>query len=103
MWASDFAGTGLHPPCTPKPILQFEPQQLGAAPQVAGALVKYQDGRESLAFVFDCSSFSASCMLLGHVSLGWMLQGLVPGERQALLSVQLGKALRGVAGVGDLR
>jgi hypothetical protein len=91
MWASDFADAGLHTPCTPKPILQFAPQQPDAAPQVAGVLVKYQDGRESLAFVFDCSDHSTTCMLLGHLSLGWMLQGLVPGERRALLTVQLGE------------
>jgi hypothetical protein len=91
MWASDFADAGLHPACTPTPILQFAPQQPDAAPQVAGALIKYQDGRESLAFVFDCSSYSTTCLLLGHMSLGWMLQGLVPGERRALLTVQLGE------------
>ncbi|KIZ05898.1 hypothetical protein MNEG_2062 [Monoraphidium neglectum] len=80
MWASDFAATGLHPPCQSTPVLM-----VGA--NVAGTLVKFGDGRESLAFMHDCAGWSTTCLVLGHVSLSWILQGLIPGERISLLTV----------------
>jgi hypothetical protein len=84
MWAADFAGTGLHPGCTSTPVLDFD-----GGVYTAGVLVKYADGRESLAFTFDCASWTPTCLLLGHFSLTWMLRDIVPGERQALLSPQV--------------
>ena len=65
----------------------------------AGVLVNYADGRESLAFTFDCASWTPSCLLLGHFSLTWMLRDILPGERQALLSPQV-RALIQRAGFG---
>ncbi|GBF97916.1 hypothetical protein Rsub_10589 [Raphidocelis subcapitata] len=84
MWAADFAGTGLHPGCTSTPVLDFD-----GGVYTAGVLVNYADGRESLAFTFDCASWTPSCLLLGHFSLTWMLRNILPGERQALLSPQM--------------
>ena len=52
-------------------------------------LVKYGDGRESLAFTFDCAGWSGSCLVLGHLSVAWLLRDIIPGERRALLSIQV--------------
>jgi len=39
-------------------------------------LVNYtDDGRESMAFLVDCAAWSNSCMLLGRLSLAWLLEG----------------------------
>jgi hypothetical protein len=84
MWAADFAATGLHPNCISTPVLDFD----GGA-YTGGVLINYGDGRESLAFIFDCASRSPTCLLLGHFSLTWMLRDIVPGERLALLSPQV--------------
>lgn len=58
---------------------------------VGGAVVKYDDGRESMAFMLDCSAWLTSCLVLGHLSVSWMLRDIVPGDRQALLTVQVTK------------
>lgn len=49
----------------------------------------YADGRESLAFMIDCAAWSPSCLVLGHTALSWLLRDIIPGQRQALLSVQV--------------
>ncbi|GBF97931.1 hypothetical protein Rsub_10604 [Raphidocelis subcapitata] len=84
IWAADFADTGLQPNCTSTPVLDFD-----GGVYTGGVLVNYADGRESLAFTFDCASWTPSCLLLGHFSLTWMLRDILPGERQALLSPQM--------------
>lgn len=81
MWAADFLNDGMHPACNATSILEFENG-------VAGALVKYGDGRESMAFVFDCATWSTACGVISHLSLAWMMQDIIPGERSALLTVQ---------------
>jgi hypothetical protein len=43
-----------------------------------------------MAFVFDCAGWSTSCVLLSHLAVTWMTQGVIAGERRALLSVQVG-------------
>jgi hypothetical protein len=80
--AADFAGDCLNPSCTATPVLDFA----GGA-TAGGALVKYADGRESLAFIFDCAAFSPTCMVLGHLSLSWLLHDIIPGQRDVLLTV----------------
>jgi hypothetical protein len=50
IWANDFAGTGLHPPCNSTPVLVTGPNNQ----YTLGTAVKYEGGaRESLAFFFD--------------------------------------------------
>lgn len=39
---------------------------------VAGVLVEYADGRESLAFFFDCAMWSPSCMSLAGMGAAWL-------------------------------
>ncbi len=90
MWAADFADTGLHPPCTPTPILTTDQG-------VVGATIKYGDGRESMAFVFDCATWSTACAVVSHLAAAWMLQNIVPGERRALLAVQVRWCVRSSA------
>ncbi|KIY97912.1 hypothetical protein MNEG_10048 [Monoraphidium neglectum] len=80
--AADFAGDCLNPSCTATQVLDFA----GGA-TAGGALVKYADGRESLAFIFDCAAFSPTCMVLGHLSLSWLLHDIIPGQRDVLLTV----------------
>lgn len=82
IWANDFATTGIIPPCKATSILE--------TPEgVVGTLVKYGDGRESMAFVFDCATWSTSCALLSHLVAAWMSQNILPGQRRALLTVQM--------------
>ena len=93
IWASDFAATGIQAPCNATAILDFVSTP-GAAPTTSGGvLVKYADGRESLAFLFDCAGWSQSCLVLGHLSLSWMLRDIIPGARQPLLLVQMDDVL----------
>jgi len=70
-------------------VLEFVTDPAAAPVYVGGALVNYADGRESLAFLFDCASWSTSWLVLGHLSLSWVLRDLVPGERRPLLTVQV--------------
>lgn len=43
-------------------------------PEVGAVLINYtDDGRQSMAFVFDCAAWSPSCMLLGRLSVAWLL------------------------------
>jgi hypothetical protein len=86
MWAADFAATGMHPACKATPVLEFAPADGGAATHAAGALVAYADGRESLAFFFECGAWSTSCLVLGHAALSYLVRGLIPGERRALVT-----------------
>jgi hypothetical protein len=80
MWAADFADTGLHPPCTPTPILTTDQG-------VVGATIKYGDGRESMAFAFDAAAWSTSAVAIAHLAVSWALRDLIPGERRPLLTV----------------
>ena len=87
IWAADFAATGLHPPCNSTAILTYGPNDQ----YTVGAAVKYEGGaRESLAFFFDCASWNTGCIALGHLAVTWMLRGIVPGSRMALLTPQVG-------------
>ena len=90
MWAADFAATGIAAPCAATSVLDVAPAAAGGnATDVAGALLRYADGRESLAFMFSCADWSPACLLLGHAALHWLLRGLIPGQRAAILSVQV--------------
>lgn len=119
MWAADFASTGIHPPCTATPILNFLPGMgspagiaaaavgtpypgaAGPGAMVAGGsypaatnhtggvIVSYADGHRAMAFLFDCSHLSTTCMVLGHLGLSWLLRDAIPGVRQALLTVHV--------------
>ncbi|KIZ05734.1 hypothetical protein MNEG_2222 [Monoraphidium neglectum] len=82
MWAADFTNPGIVMPCNVSSILDLSTTYVG------GTLVNYQDGREVLAFMFDCGGWSTSCLALGHLAVTWLLQNAVPGVRQALLTVQ---------------
>ena len=73
---------GLFPACTPTPVFED-------AAGVVGAAVKYADGRESLAFTTECAAWASPCFALAHYVLPWMLRDIIPGERRALLSVQV--------------
>ncbi|KAI8474659.1 MAG: hypothetical protein J3K34DRAFT_465487 [Monoraphidium minutum] len=83
MWAADFSDIGIIQGCSAVPVMNISATHVGAA------LVTYEDGRESLAFMHDCGGWSTSCLALGHLAAGWLLQGALPGLRQALLSVQM--------------
>jgi hypothetical protein len=37
------------------------------------------------------TTLAGAAQVLGHVSLSWMLQGLIPGERLSLLTVHFGE------------
>lgn len=82
MWAADFAATGIHPACNVTAVATVSSTYL------VGTLVAYADGRESLAFMHDCGGWSTSCLVLGHVSVSWLLRDAIPGLRQALLTIE---------------
>jgi hypothetical protein len=46
----------------------------GAPAPVAAALVRHEDGREAMAFVFDCAAWSQSCRVLARLAIAWMLE-----------------------------
>lgn len=76
---------GLQANCSAVSILDFA----GTSPTASGGLITtYADGRETMAFLFDCAVWSPSCLLLAHTSLAWLLRDIIPGSRRALLSVQ---------------
>jgi hypothetical protein len=37
----------------------------------------------------DCAGWTSSCLVLGHMSLAWVLRDQVPGLRRPLLTVQM--------------
>jgi hypothetical protein len=41
-------------------------------------------------FTFDCASWNPNCLVVGHAVAAWLLKDLIPGERMALLSPQVG-------------
>ncbi|KAI8465146.1 MAG: hypothetical protein J3K34DRAFT_525626 [Monoraphidium minutum] len=77
----------------PVPFLRLAPNaSLGApyaAPTVGGALLKYADGRRVMGITFDCSEAYIACWPLGHLGVSWVMQDLIPGQRRALLSLQV--------------
>ncbi|KAI8465295.1 MAG: hypothetical protein J3K34DRAFT_461466 [Monoraphidium minutum] len=81
MWGPGFEN-GVYPACTVTPAVRVPG---GGA---VAALVNYADGRESLAFMHGCAAWSSACMLLGHFSVAWAFQHVIPGSRAALLTVQ---------------
>jgi len=56
-----------------------------------------------MAFVFDCASWSSSCMVIAHLATTWMLQNIIPGERRALLSVQMDDFFLGTLNSGGTK
>jgi hypothetical protein len=42
-----------------------------------------------MSFMHGCAAWSSSCLLLGHMALAWLTQNIIPGERAALLTVQV--------------
>lgn len=55
----------------------------------AGIVAEAGDGRQAMAFFLQCSDESAACYALAHLGLAWAMQDIVPGERRALLSLQV--------------
>ena len=37
----------------------------------------------------DCAGWTSSCLVMGHLSLAWLLRDAVPGLRRSLLTVQM--------------
>ena len=81
LFAADFSASGLTPACTPTPLLE-------TPAGVVAATVKHADGRELMAFTFDCADWSTACAAVAHLAIGWAFQDIVPGARLAALTVQ---------------
>jgi hypothetical protein len=57
------------------PFMQLAPEG-AASPAIAAVLVNYtDDNRNTMAFTFDCAAWSPSCVLLGRLSVAWLLEG----------------------------
>ncbi|KAI8471158.1 MAG: hypothetical protein J3K34DRAFT_520782 [Monoraphidium minutum] len=86
-------------PCRPAVVLRAGAPPGGAANAAAaaalsgsgaaGAVAAYADGRQAMAFALRCSSESAACLVLAHLGLAWVMQGLIPGARKAVFSLQV--------------
>ncbi|KAI8476751.1 MAG: hypothetical protein J3K34DRAFT_516331 [Monoraphidium minutum] len=72
---SDFEVGGLHPNCTSTPFMELSARGGGGGGGLAAMIVDYtDDGRESMGFTFDCAMWSPTCMVLGRLSVAWLLQ-----------------------------
>ncbi|KAI8466505.1 MAG: hypothetical protein J3K34DRAFT_524504 [Monoraphidium minutum] len=93
LWANDFVGAGIHPQCNTSVILELDPNPAAGAAHkgktVGGALVDYEDGRQLMAFMVDCATWSPACLVLAHVAVSWALRGIYPGERRTVLQVHV--------------
>ena len=98
MFAGDFAGSGIIPACSNAPILSF----VDNPSLTAATLTTYADGREVMAFMMPCASFSPTCLALGHMAVVWALRGIMPGSRDSLLSIQV-RCTRAAAGLVRVR
>ena len=50
----------------------------GATKGVAAALITHADGREAMAFTFDCGAWSPTCQALANLTASWLLQPRAP-------------------------
>jgi hypothetical protein len=74
--------------------------RISAPAPVAAALVNYtDDGREAIAFTFDCAAWSRSCQMLGRMAVAWMLEPR-PAKAAAATGGAIGGAATGGAGAG---
>jgi hypothetical protein len=56
---------------------------------VVGILATYSNGLQDLVFGLDLTSWEASCWVLAHAALSWVLHDIIPGQRRSLLSTQV--------------
>jgi hypothetical protein len=98
MFANDFATTGINAPCNSTVVMTYDPApELGpvhSVPTMAAAIVTFNADtpdlrREELVFTLACAYWQISCMVLSHFSLSWLLHDIIPGQRRALMAVQV--------------
>jgi hypothetical protein len=102
MFANDFATTGINAPCNSTVVMTYDPApELGpvhAQPTMAAALVTFnatspEFRREELVFTLACAYWQISCMVLSHFSISWLMHDIIPGQRRALMAVQVSSCL----------